>query len=172
MTPSSFIPLSDLIQKAIQGKGSKNLLNDHLVLWKDLAIYYEKRVLELEAKLAECESLLAEVSFGSVETMADLKKQDIPRTFDVPRAGKQERAFHAAPLEEIEKRLLLCVSSGSKNLTEIADETRTGKEVVAFHTEQLAKKKLLCTEHVPTVGDLWSLTREGRKYLIHHKLIE
>jgi len=75
-------------------------------------------------------------------------------------------------LEDIQTKILLCISEDSKTAQEVSTALSTGKEVIKFHLAELEARNMVKSEHVPLgVGDIWSLEQYGRKYLIGNNLI-
>ena len=165
MKANPITAISDLLNKLVIEHGSAVIQEKHIALLKEQAGILEKKVASLES---ENTTLKREVT--------DLKDRN-QKLSDENTALKQvvhdyEKSDSDKPLEDIQTKILLCISKDSKTAKEISAALGSGKEVIKFHLAELKVRKMIKSEHVPLgVGDIWSLEQNGRKYLITSGLI-
>lgn len=121
---------------------------------------------ELEAMERENAQLKTQIQI--CQTAVENLRQEIQRRDDII----QKEKSHIDPLEEIKVKLLFFLSTlRHMTLTELATAANSGIDVTQFHLDELKTKKMVSSVMRFDSPPLWTLTHEGRRYLIENGLI-
>lgn len=165
MKTNPITAISDLLNKLVIEHGSAVIQEKHIALLKEQATILEKKTVSLESEIMT----LKEENTELKTLNQNLRNENIDLKQKVQ---GYEKPDHASPLEDIQTKILLCISEDSRTAQEVSTSLNTGKEVIKFHLAELEARNMVKSEHVPMgVGDIWSLEQDGRKYLISNNLI-
>lgn len=159
MSLNPITALSEQLEKLINEHGSAAILRDHLALFKDHVVIYEKKSFELMAKIAALESNIEQLAKDNEELRIKIQKY--------------EHHSHVTLLDEIKIKILLLLSKQQDILPDeqIAEIVNINPQIVKFHLQELGISSMV--GYASYVGSPrgWYLAQEGRRYLIEHKLI-
>ena len=151
--------LLELFDKWIVERGSAKVQEKHIALFRD--------------QLADAEAKIAVLESGNIDLTTKLLESEKEIKILRRKLQEYEKKPHDLTIEETEVKILTFLSSTeSSPVKEISNSLNFGETVAAFHLEELKRKGMVKSNHVPTLGDYWSLEQPGRKYLIQNNLIK
>ena len=165
--------LSDQLQKLINEHGSAAILRDHLAMFKDQVVILEKKAALLESEnsvlKAENEKLKSEAQ--------ELKKDNGELRSKIKEYENTSQNNLPGNEVNILKFLFKQNANARSRADQITHSIKTDLQATEFYLGELKIKKLIQDHHI--VGSnftgspsytYWTLTHEGRRYLIEHKL--
>lgn len=152
----------DGLEKLINEHGSAAILKERIALAND-------KYAALEEKLSACEARKKELHSENEALRLNLQKA----TVEIQNLEYLSDKSHIDRLEEVKEQILILLSSQDTYESNVANAVGVGAQVATFHLQELASAGFIDRRHSMMPGTVfpWSLTQNGRRYLITHGLI-
>ena len=138
----------------------------------DIVHQIEAHQKELEAKINEAETQLAELNDAHAAEIARLTQKHAAEIAKFKQ--RDEKAiWHGSDRPPIETRILSLIAANSALETDqIAALTGQGREAAKFHLDELFRANLIEWSTGQDFETFWHLKHEGRRYLIQRGLLK
>jgi hypothetical protein len=147
--------LVDLIEKLINERGSAEIMEKRLVLFKEQAAAVDERNMKLESENAELKHTLITVTKERDELLANLRQ-----------------FTKSDELDQTEKDLLKALTTISEvNAQTLANRVGTDLVRAEYYLQKLEQEEYIYGQHFVGGASLYSLGQRGREFLIKNRLI-
>lgn len=166
--------LTELFNEWIVERGSAKVQEKHIALFRDRLAVADKKISELESENEVLKSQVAK--FKSESDNLRIANNELAEKL------KENENRSQSNLPEIEINILIFLFKQSPkaqiSAEQITYSIKTDLQSTEFYLGELKQKKLITEHNVPdnwVMGTrgcrYWTLTHEGRRYLIEHKRI-
>lgn len=153
--------LLDGFEKLINEHGSAVILKERIALAND-------KYAALEQKLSASELRVTELEAENKTFRLNLEKA----TVEIQNLKNITEKSHGNPLEAIREKILILLAGQDTYESNIHQAVGVGAQMAAFHLQELASADFICRSYSMTGQEFpWSLTQDGRRYLVTHGLI-